>query len=485
MKKYAYLAKLEALLANLPEQERDDALAYYEEYIDAAGKDKEEQTIAALGSPEEVAQKILEGEGLTDTAADAAAESAAGSGIPAAPQAAEAAAPAAKTGAPLAPPAAAASTASTGTPAAPTDAPTAPPKGPEPPPVFDAAEPAPASYTPGMQSAAAGFHPFRNPPRPFSRRGWIIFVCVIAAALIVQLAVLALHFGDRSSRTARDEVAVAVPGVDSGYATDRVSETAPGTAQEEADVTDTAGDYGAAEHNGHDGNGTDHGTAVAADPPTNADGIVSIYDDQVQEVELHITSANLYISHDNSEQVHLEISGLDADKFETTYQYDDARRKMVVRDRRNVSANTPAEETTVTLTLPQGFHDVEAKLVTGNITLDELIIDEAELETGTGDIEAVSFTVGKLDLKTSTGNITVGPVTPGAGEHEVDLKTGTGNIDAVLGAAQADYEYEIKAQHGSVVLNNAAMGGSAQSRSGRYELEASAYTGDISVTFAG
>ena len=74
MNKQTYLAKLAALLAPLPEQERQDALNYYEEYFDAAGPDAEAATAAELGDPAEAARKILEGEGLTlDSAAPAAA----------------------------------------------------------------------------------------------------------------------------------------------------------------------------------------------------------------------------------------------------------------------------------------------------------------------------------------------------------------------------------------------------------------------------
>lgn len=62
MTRTEYLKSLEQLLAALPETERRDALDYYEEYFDAAGAGREAETIAELGTPEEVAQKILEGQ---------------------------------------------------------------------------------------------------------------------------------------------------------------------------------------------------------------------------------------------------------------------------------------------------------------------------------------------------------------------------------------------------------------------------------------
>ena len=86
MTKYEYLAELERLLAALPEQERRDAMNYYEEYFVSAGPEKEAEAIRDLGTPQQAAQKILEEAGV------AAAQA------PEAPQAA----PAAKKGLPVA-----------------------------------------------------------------------------------------------------------------------------------------------------------------------------------------------------------------------------------------------------------------------------------------------------------------------------------------------------------------------------------------------
>ena len=69
MTRTAFLAALEQLLAPLPESERKDALSYYEDYLDAAGPEKEAQAIAELGTPEEVAHKILEEQAPADSSA--------------------------------------------------------------------------------------------------------------------------------------------------------------------------------------------------------------------------------------------------------------------------------------------------------------------------------------------------------------------------------------------------------------------------------
>ncbi len=79
MNKQTYLAKLAQLLTPLPEQERQDALNYYEEYFDAAGPEAEDATAAELGDPADAARKILEGEGLTLDATPSAAGESAGS----------------------------------------------------------------------------------------------------------------------------------------------------------------------------------------------------------------------------------------------------------------------------------------------------------------------------------------------------------------------------------------------------------------------
>ena len=63
MTRQEYMQQLATLLAAMPEAERRDALDYYEEYFDAAGPEKEAQTIQELGSPQTVAEKIWEGTG--------------------------------------------------------------------------------------------------------------------------------------------------------------------------------------------------------------------------------------------------------------------------------------------------------------------------------------------------------------------------------------------------------------------------------------
>lgn len=58
MDRIEYMKELELLLANIPSDERDDAISYYNDYFDAGGAENEEATIKALGTPEELAATI-------------------------------------------------------------------------------------------------------------------------------------------------------------------------------------------------------------------------------------------------------------------------------------------------------------------------------------------------------------------------------------------------------------------------------------------
>lgn len=74
MTKYEYLARLEQLLADLPPQQRRDAMDYYAEYFDAAGSEHEAETAEKLGDPESVARTILESEAEAAPAPEPAPE---------------------------------------------------------------------------------------------------------------------------------------------------------------------------------------------------------------------------------------------------------------------------------------------------------------------------------------------------------------------------------------------------------------------------
>lgn len=58
MTRIEFIKQLEQLLKDLPEHDRQDAIAYYEDYFDEAGPENEASVIQELGSPEKVAANI-------------------------------------------------------------------------------------------------------------------------------------------------------------------------------------------------------------------------------------------------------------------------------------------------------------------------------------------------------------------------------------------------------------------------------------------
>ena len=59
MNRADYMAALRRALSVLPEEERANALRYYEEYFDDAGPENEAKAIEELGEPAKVAARIL------------------------------------------------------------------------------------------------------------------------------------------------------------------------------------------------------------------------------------------------------------------------------------------------------------------------------------------------------------------------------------------------------------------------------------------
>ena len=61
MNRATFMARLNELLADITEAEKEEALSYYEEYFEDAGAENEESVIQSLGSPEKVAATIKAG----------------------------------------------------------------------------------------------------------------------------------------------------------------------------------------------------------------------------------------------------------------------------------------------------------------------------------------------------------------------------------------------------------------------------------------
>ena len=63
MDRNEFMAQLERLLKDIPENDRKDALEWYQDYFDEAGPENEANVIQELGSPGKVASSIMAGMG--------------------------------------------------------------------------------------------------------------------------------------------------------------------------------------------------------------------------------------------------------------------------------------------------------------------------------------------------------------------------------------------------------------------------------------
>lgn len=61
MSRWEFMRQLEELLSDISPSEREEALQYYNDYFNDAGKENEPEVMQALGSPEQVAKTVKEG----------------------------------------------------------------------------------------------------------------------------------------------------------------------------------------------------------------------------------------------------------------------------------------------------------------------------------------------------------------------------------------------------------------------------------------
>ncbi|SFQ03002.1 Uncharacterized membrane protein [Lachnospiraceae bacterium XBB1006] len=72
MNKREYLSQLRDFLSCLPVEDQMDALLFYQTYFEDAGEENEQSVIDELGSPEEVARKIIAEQGIMESVEGAA-----------------------------------------------------------------------------------------------------------------------------------------------------------------------------------------------------------------------------------------------------------------------------------------------------------------------------------------------------------------------------------------------------------------------------
>ena len=61
MSREEFMTALKAQLMDISAEEREEALQYYEDYFDDAGRENEAEVIRELGSPQRVAENIQNG----------------------------------------------------------------------------------------------------------------------------------------------------------------------------------------------------------------------------------------------------------------------------------------------------------------------------------------------------------------------------------------------------------------------------------------
>lgn len=64
MNRFEFMRQLEELLADISPMEKEEALTYYNDYFNDAGEENEQQVIADLQSPDQVARVVREGLGF-------------------------------------------------------------------------------------------------------------------------------------------------------------------------------------------------------------------------------------------------------------------------------------------------------------------------------------------------------------------------------------------------------------------------------------
>lgn len=67
MSRWEFMRQLEELLSDISPYEREEALQYYNDYFNDAGRENEQSVIEALGSPQQVARIVKEGLGENES----------------------------------------------------------------------------------------------------------------------------------------------------------------------------------------------------------------------------------------------------------------------------------------------------------------------------------------------------------------------------------------------------------------------------------
>ena len=278
-----------------------------------------------------------------------------------------------------------------------------PPASPEPPPLDE------------PQSDPTGGTTPRQPPRPFSRKGWLLFLAVLAVAFLVQLAVLVLVFAPIGGSAA---MATA-----SSVTTEAITEYVTGDAANLArpsDVTPESTELPAA------------GTGYAQNM------VCSMKRGDSLGIKLRSGKVFLEVNEDiNDRSTYIGVRN--ADKSFAVQQIEDGDWLVGSTDR--------SGELILTVKIPRGMLlEVQVSLEKGDISvMDNLSLEELELETGSGRITTQNISADDVELKTSDGHVTTGVVTP---QEKLKVVATGGAAQLILAGNKSDYSLYVVSKNG-------------------------------------
>ena len=278
-----------------------------------------------------------------------------------------------------------------------------PPAAPEPPPLDE-----PESYP------TSGTTP-RQPPRPFSRKGWLLFLAVLAVAFLVQLAVLVLVFAPIGGSA---DMATA-----SSSTTEAITEYVTGDAANLAQSTDV----------------TPESTELPAIETGYAQNMVcSMKRGDSLGIKLRSGKVFLEVNEDiNDRSTYIGVRN--ADKSFAVQQIEDGDWLVGSTDR--------SGKLILTVKIPRGMLlEVQVSLEKGDISvMDNLSLEELELETGSGRITTQNISAEDVELKTSDGHVTTGVVTP---QEKLKVVATGGAAQLILAGTKSDYSLYVVSKNG-------------------------------------
>ena len=281
--------------------------------------------------------------------------------------------------------------------------PPTPPAAPEPPPLEE-----PRNYPTG------GTTP-RQPPKLFSRKGWLLFLVVLAVAFLVQLAVLVLFFAPIGGSA---DMATA-----SSVTTEAIAEYVTGDAANLARPSDV----------------TPESTELPATGTGYAQNMVcSMKRGDSLGIKLRSGKVFLEVNEDiNDRSTYIGVRN--ADKSFAVQQIEDGDWLVGSTDRSGALI--------LTVKIPRVMLlEVQVSLEKGDISvMDNLSLEELELETGSGRITTQNISADDVELKTSDGHVTTGVVTP---QEKLKVVATGGAAQLILAGNKSDYSLYVVSKNG-------------------------------------